>query len=593
MSLKSESHAGVSVLAAERRAQILTEQVRTLYHQAPSAILGSNVIVPLLLSAAVFWNTVPKQLLLVWLALICATAAVRVAVVWAYRRARPNAIAAAYWRRRYMLGTLLSGSLWGAAGVLFFVPGAPEQQVILGLVLGGLCTSSVAAHGVHLPTFYAFSLPTMLPYAARSLVEFDKTYFTIAVLALVYLIAMCLFARNFNRALIESWRLRFENIELVAELTVKKEEAERANVAKSRFLAAASHDLRQPLHALSLLASALTGKVQHPETRQVVEEINLSVESLESLFNALLDISKLDAGVVVVERTDHAVQGLFEKLQREYAAEAHTKGLRLRLMPSRMVLYSDPTLIERILRNLISNAMRYTDAGGVVVGCRRRGENVRIEVWDSGPGIAPSQQREVFQEYYQIGNPERDRRKGLGLGLAIVDRLARLLGHTIELRSVVGRGSVIAVTLPRSNRTPAVPPVAVRRTEAGIDLTGACVVVVDDEPAVLSAMGAILRDWSCRPILADSFEAALAQLPPSGPPPDAIIADYRLRAEQTGVQAIERIQSTWNARIPAAIVTGDTAPDRLRDAQDSGYRLLHKPVRPAALRALLCDLIRK
>ena len=573
--------------------QIHAEQVHTLYGQALSAILGSNVAVPILLSAVVFWNSVSKPELLAWFILMCGTAAVRVASVRAYRRARLDPTTVARWHRHYTLGALASGSLWGAAGMLFFVPGALEQQVILGLVLGGLCTSSVAAHGAHLPTFYAFSLPTMLPFVARLLVASDRTYFTIAVLALVYLIAMCFFARNFNRTLIESWRLRFENVGLVAELTLKKEEAERANVAKSRFLAAASHDLRQPLHALSLLASALTGKVQHPETRQVIDEINLSVESLESLFNALLDISKLDAGVVVAERTDHAVQVLFEKLQREYAAEAHTKGLRLRLMPSRMVLYSDPTLIERILRNLISNAMRYTDAGGVVVGCRRRGENVRIEVWDSGPGIAPPQQREIFQEFYQIGNPERDRRKGLGLGLAIVDRLARLLGHTIELRSMVGRGSVFAVTVPRSRRTPKAPRVTSRSTDADVVLAGARVVVVDNEAAVLNAMGAILRDWGCRPILADSIEAALAQLPPAEPPPDAILADYRLRAEQTGVQAIARIQSVWNTRIPAAIVTGDTAPDRLREAQASGYRLLHKPVPPAILRALLCDLIRK
>jgi signal transduction histidine kinase/CheY-like chemotaxis protein len=573
--------------------EIRGEQVRALYRQALSAVLGSNVALPILLSAVVFWNSVSKPELLAWFTLICGTGAVRVALVWAYRCARPDPTTVARWRRRYTLGALASGSLWGAAGILFFVPGAPENQIILGLVLGGLCTSSVASQGAHLPTFYTFSLPMMLPYVVRSFMEFDRIYFTIAVLALVYLIAMCFFARNFNRTLIESWRLRFENVALVAELTVKKEEAERANVAKSRFLAAASHDLRQPLHALSLLVSTLTGKAQHPETRQVVDEINLSLEALESLFNALLDISKLDAGIVTAERTDFAIQTLHKKLQREFALEARAKGLRLRLVASGMILYSDPTLIERILRNLISNAIRYTDAGGVVVGCRRRGEGVRIEVWDSGPGIPPPQQREIFQEFYQIGNPERDRRKGLGLGLAIVDRLARLLDHAIDLRSVVGRGSVFAVTVPRSRRTPVAPPVTGRSTDASVVLAGACVVVVDDEAAVLNAMGAILRDWGCRPILADSVEAALAQLPPAEPPPDVILADYRLRAEQTGVQAIARIQSVWNTRIPAAIVTADTAPDRLREAQASGYRLLHKPVRPAILRALLCDLIHK
>jgi signal transduction histidine kinase/CheY-like chemotaxis protein len=365
-----------------------------------------------------------------------------------------------------------------------------------------------------------------------------------------------------------------------------------ANQAKTRFLAAASHDLRQPLHALGLLVYALTSKVDNPEGRQIVDEISHSVEALDGLFDVLLDISRLDAGIVTAERADFAIQTLFEKLRREFALEARVKGLRLRLAASGMVLYSDPALIERILRNLISNAMRYTDAGGVVVGCRRRGKGARIEVWDSGPGIPQSQQREIFQEFYQIGNPGRDRRKGLGLGLSIVDRLAGLLGHAIEVRSIVGRGSVFAFTVPRSNRTPAEQPIG-GAADDGRDLSGSCVLVIDDEGAVLNGMDAILRDWGCRPILADSVEAALALLCHPGSPPDAIIADYRLRAGETGVEAIARIQSVWNAPIPAAIITGDTAADRLREAQSSGYPLLHKPVRPAALRALLCDLLRK
>jgi two-component system, sensor histidine kinase len=580
----------VQPVSQERARQIRAEQIRVLYQQAPLAILSSFIMPPLLVG--MLWKVVPWQAAVAWLGVMVAVGVARAILLFAYRRHAPDTARLSRWGTYYLIGTLISGGVWGAAGPLLFVPGALDYQVLLALFLGGMCTGAVGSFGSYLPAYYSFSLLIMLPYAAMSFMQWDQTHVAVAFSILFYLAAMSFFARNFNRTLIQSWRLRFENVDLVAELTVKKEEAERANVAKSRFLAAASHDLRQPLHALNLLVSTLTGKVQHPETRQVVDEINLSVEALESLFNALLDISKLDAGIVTAERTDYAVQLLFEKLQREYALEASTKGLRLRLMPSRMVLYSDPTLLERILRNLISNAMRYTDTGGVVVGCRRRGENVRIEVWDTGPGIAPPQQREVFQEYYQIGNPERDRLKGLGLGLAIVDRLARLLGHTIELRSVVGRGSVFVVTVPRSHRTPALLPMA-DRTNADIDLTGACIVVVDDEPAVLNGMGLILRDWGCRPILADSVEAALVQLPAAGPPPDAIIADYRLRLGRTGVEAITRIQSVWNARIPAAVVTGDIAPDRLREAQASGYRLLHKPVRSAVLRALLCDLIRK
>jgi two-component system, sensor histidine kinase len=263
----------------------------------------------------------------------------------------------------------------------------------------------------------------------------------------------------------------------------------------------------------------------------------------------------------------------------------------MRLMLTRAVVRSDATLLERILRNLVHNAIRYTNAGGVVVGCRRRGDAVRIAVCDSGVGIEAMHLSDIFQEFYQVANPERDRTRGLGLGLAIVDRLARLLNHPLDVVSVPGRGSVFSITVPRGEAATAEPypspPVEVFEGKLG----GALVVVIDDEAAVLDGMREVLQQWGCRPVLADSADEALSQLAGAKSRPAAVIADYRLRAGETGTAAIERIRSAHGSDIPGVIITGDTAPDRLREAEASGYHLLHKPVRPVRLRALLSFLL--
>ncbi len=577
-------------LPRERLSQIKAEQIRALYRQAPLAILSGLVVpIPLLI---VFWGAISEVLLVSWYASMAVVAAARSALVFGYRRTAPEAADLAAWGKLYVLGTIVSGSVWGAAGVLLFIPGALDYQFFLDFILAGMCTGSVASLGAFLPAFYAFLLPTMLPFLAMAVVQGDTIHIAIVFANVFYLLAMSVFARNFNRSLTESLRLQFENLRLVDEVTAKKDEAERANVAKSRFLAAASHDLRQPLHAMALFVSALQEKSREPETRRILDQLTLSVEALEGLFHALLDVSKLDAGIVRPELRGFSVQALFDRIGREFSGEAADKGLRLRLMPTRAFVHSDAALLERILRNLVSNAIHYTRTGGVVVGCRRRGGDLRIDVCDSGIGIDSAHFADIFQEFYQVENPERDRDKGLGLGLAIVDRLARLLHHPVTVVSVPGRGSVFSVTVPRGEAAAAEAEPPQPLEIMGGNLGGALLVVIDDERAVLEGMREVLQQWGCRPLLAGSAEEALAQLAAAAQRPAVVIADYRLRAGETGIAAIECIQSKYGADIPGVIVTGDTAPDRLREAEASGYHLLHKPVRPARLRALLSFLLR-
>jgi signal transduction histidine kinase len=368
------------------------------------------------------------------------------------------------------------------------------------------------------------------------------------------------------------------------------QQLEAANLAKSRFLAAASHDLRQPLHALNLFVTQLRRETDQAEQARLVERIDASVAAMNELFSSLLDISKLDAGVVTPSVSDFPVDVLLKRIEMTFAAAAREKGLRLRVISNRAFIRSDFILLERILLNLVSNAIRYTVGGGVMVGCRRRGDTLRIEVWDSGIGIPEDQRSSIFREFYQLPAAERDRSGGLGLGLAIVDRLCRLLGHPIELISQLGRGSrfvVVVATAPRRRLTE-------QPLETVTDQTmGKLVLVIDDDALVLDSMRGALKSWGCNVVTASSGAAALACLAELERTPDLIISDYRLADGDNGIRAIERLRKALSAPVPAFLISGDTAPERLREARASGYYLLHKPVLPITLRATISQLLKQ
>jgi len=385
---------------------------------------------------------------------------------------------------------------------------------------------------------------------------------------------------EFNR-MADSLRESYASLEQkVAERTHELVEATRA---KSRFLAAASHDLRQPLHALGLFIAALN-EPGSPMDPGLVKNINRSLHALEGLFNALLDISKLDAGVVEPEIRDVALTPLLDRLSSDYEPQAEAKGLAWRYRAAHAVVRTDTVLLETVLRNLISNAIRYTHQGEVRLTCESTDGCVQIEVADTGVGIPPEKQQEVFREFVQLHNPERDRTKGLGLGLAIVDRLTKLLDHPLQMATAPGHGSTFALELPCGDE---------RLAQAAAEIDGDAslpeesplrVLVIEDGIDAREALVTLLKNWG-HEVMAVASPDEVASIP--GPAPDAIITDYRLREETTGSEAIHRIRRMWGRDIPALIVTGDTAPERLLQAQQSGFALLHKPVSPGKLRAFL------
>jgi len=376
----------------------------------------------------------------------------------------------------------------------------------------------------------------------------------------------------------------------ISDLKRREEALEQANAAKTRFLATASHDLRQPIHALGLFFATLAEQVGNVETTPLLKQIEDSIDTIDAMLNALLDISKLDAGVVHPKVGPVAVAGLFQRLETEYRPIARETGNALRMRPCQAVVQSDAAMLERMLRNLISNALRYTKNGRVLVAARRRGAGLRFEVHDTGPGIPADKLDDIFQEFYQLGNPERDRRQGLGLGLAIVKRVAALLGHDITARSRLGHGSCFAITAPLSQELPSSLPFAAMAAP-GLELWNHRVLVLDDDHAILAAMEGLLKRWGCKVSTATSLEEAREKIAANALPPELLIVDYRLPGQASGLDAASALQEALGRRVPVLVITGDTAPDRLREAQASGYPLLHKPVQPAKLRSIMRHLI--
>jgi signal transduction histidine kinase/CheY-like chemotaxis protein len=364
--------------------------------------------------------------------------------------------------------------------------------------------------------------------------------------------------------------------------------AHRVIAAKSKFLAAASHDLRQPFQAMRFFLSVLDDGVRDPDLHRTVGMLGRALASGEQLLDALLDISTLDAGTVEPKPERVAIDEMLRQLEQEFRPQVEGKGLRFNASVRPMVGFTDPVLLERILRNLLSNAVRYTRQGGILLGSRRRGGRLRIEVWDTGYGIPPERQADIFEEFTQLDNPERDRAHGLGLGLAIVRRLTLLLGLPLELHSRLGRGSMFAVSVPMAEPQAAEveEPEAV---PAAVDLSGVAVLVVDDDRMVLSGLTMILEMWGIVVLPAEDMAQVLQRMDEATP--TVVLTDLRLRANLSGYEVVDRVRAMLQRQVPAIVLTGETSGDQLAEGRRCGAALLHKPVQAEPLRRAIEDAL--
>ncbi|NUB11846.1 response regulator [Azospirillum brasilense] len=377
--------------------------------------------------------------------------------------------------------------------------------------------------------------------------------------------------------------LRSLNQKLVRALAEK----ERANQAKARFLSAANHDLRQPFQALRLFHHLLMERLKETRERSIAEKMGEALDSGEKLLHALLEVATLDAGVVRPNIAEVSIATVLDGVAAEFRGLAADKRLDLRVRGCAAMVRTDATLLTRMLGDLLRNAIAYTPAGGVVVGCRRRGQWLRIEVWDTGPGIAAEHLDAIFEDFVQLGNPERDRRRGLGLGLPKVRRKAALLGHAVEVRSRPGQGSVFSVMVPLAaseSRTDAAVPAPAGRAE---NPAARLILIVEDDPVQSAGMQLLLESWGHDVLVAADGPAALAMLRAAPRCPDVILSDFRLPGPLTGAETVTRAAEQEGRPIPGIILTGDTGPERIREAVAAGCRLLHKPVTPDVLRDAL------
>jgi len=378
------------------------------------------------------------------------------------------------------------------------------------------------------------------------------------------------------------------------ELEGAKLVAEEANLSKTRFLAAASHDLLQPMNAARLFVSIM--RQQHegmsPEQVRLVKRVDRSLTAAEELLSALLDISKLDSGMYEPEPEAIAVPELFEQLRRRFKALASNRNLQLRLHPLDRMIYSDRNLLNRILQNYLANAIHYTEAGGVLLGCRVRGDQLRISVWDTGVGIESSEVKSIFQEFHRLDYALRLDENGLGLGLAICDRIARMLDHEIDVSSRPGHGSCFSITVALTDDAATEQPskpAAVKGDVSG--LKGLVVLCIDNEPDILEGMNLLLDRWGCHVMLAENQAQASQQVLTHGTP-DFVLVDYHLSDQSHGLQVMQHLNNVLGTRLPAIVITADRSDELEEAVRAQDYGLLRKPIRPAALRALMSNMLK-
>jgi signal transduction histidine kinase len=573
----------------ELEALVRADLANAVQRNVAGLILGNVLVVGMV--AWLFWAPVPSPVLLGWVGLQLLHSGLS---LWRSLRLRlrpANPRNAARRLRVTSGGMAFAGLLWGAGVVALWPLGDSTLQVVLLLLAVGSAAGALNALVGWLPACYGFVVLCTGGIMAATLLDGSPALRLFGLAAPLVVAVNMMFARQMHDTLREALRNRRLVSDLAARLDLEKQRAEEANQAKSRFLAAASHDLRQPVHALTLFVDALAAQPSGPEAEHMLARISATVAGMGGMFNALLDVSKLDAGMVVAEAQTIELRTLLERLCAEQTTVAAQRGLRLRLNAHEVRVHTDPLLLERIVRNLLVNALRYTDRGGVLVTARQRRGWAVVRVADSGIGIAPQRQDEVFEEFVQLHNPQRDRNQGLGLGLAIVRRLARLLDIDLSLRSRPGHGSVFTLRLPAADATELGAPMPAWVPSAAVTGEGALVVVIDDDADIRAGMRALLAADGYRVLDAAGFDEVRPQLRPLRQVPVLIISDYRLRDGATGAAAIERLRVEFNEDIPAILITGDAAPERLREAIASGHLLLHKPVPPQLLRQKMATLL--
>jgi signal transduction histidine kinase len=572
--------------ASQAASSLEEELLRMLARQARR--IPFYVFLAVLMIAALAADRVSPWLIGGWVVLVAVVLVTRYYVLG--RLPALSGIPAVHRLRIAIALSALNGITHGLA--LGFFPFLPEfERALQSMVMIAMCAGAVVTTAGHMPVLLAYLVPMLLPLSVLWAISpgvADKGWVEATTAVLLALFGVLLFAlgRDAFRLFRDSFEIRLQQAALNRQLEAALEQAEAANRAKTRFLASASHDLRQPIHTLSLFGAALSMRPLDELSCDIVRHINTALQVLTTQLDALLDISKLDAGVVRVNPGPVRLHAFLERMHDEFMPAARAKGLALSLeCPPEARAQTDPMLLERIVRNLVDNAIKYTAHGQVVLRVAPEPPGLSLAIADTGRGIGESEQARVFEEFYQVDNPERDRTKGLGLGLAIVRRLADLLEIRIEMSSAPGEGTCFKLWLPEAGHAERAPEPA---TEEQAPAVAAHVLVVDDEAGIRLGMKTLLEAMGCRATLADGTEHALVAARAARP--DVVLADFRLRGADNGIAAVRAIRTLYPG-VPAILVSGDIAADRLREAEEAGIALLHKPVPVETLKRAIAEAV--
>jgi signal transduction histidine kinase/CheY-like chemotaxis protein len=563
-----------------RDARALAELMRTLQGNLLGIGIGNAVVA--LGMAGGLWAPAHGPVLMAWLGLQLLHSLFSVWAWWRVRN-RPGGVRSA--PRRARAATLASGAsglLWALSLPLFWPAARLDLQLLMITMITGLSSGAIHSLSAHLPAVRAFWWPNVAAVSALCLWQGGTLHAVIALAAVVYGVTGARFAKAMHTLQVRALLQREELAEVAADLAVQKERAEQASGAKTRFLAAASHDIRQPVHALGLFLGAFDAQALSGRNAELMGPLRQSARGLREMLDGVLDLSQAESGQVRLQLAAVSVQALLDMAERDYAPLAEAQGLVLRTVPSALVLHADALLTERVVRNLVSNAVRYTRRGGVLLGARRRGARVVLEVWDTGPGIAAQEQALVFEEFQRGAGAATTSHAGLGLGLAIARRFAQVQGGTLMLASRLGRGSVFRLTLPA--QAEAVAPGATAAPPAAQDgsLSGLHVLLIEDDSAVRQATALLLGDWGCQVTLAANPDTW-----PEGLKPDVVLCDNHFAGQPRAHEVAARLATVPGQRLPLVVATGNALAPNLAPLLAQDVAVLAKPVEPARLRAAL------
>ncbi len=567
--------------------KILQARLRLLLQQWPIVWVG-NLLVQFI-CAIILWSQHDHFIIMLWVGSNLTLFSWRLLM----RQRFPGAVLKGYqstqfWAYEYAFSGLVGGLIWGAGAWLFFSPEYVPETIFLLVVMIGIVAGALPSLSSYSLSFILFACGTLIPMATKLWVMDWGFSGALAALSLIYLGVNVFYSRNMDRTICASITLDLANQNLLQEVSQARDIAEKANQSKSRFLAAASHDLRQPLHAMGLFMESLKRHLKGSKERYLFENIQLAHDALEDMFDALMEISHLEVGGVKPVKSHFYIQPVIHKIAANFDELLQQKELDLVIQESNAVVTTDIVLLSTIIRNLLSNAVKYTDTGSIAVTMQTIDDNVRLCIKDTGIGIPDDKRELIFSEYQQLDNPERDRDKGLGLGLSVVKKMTELLSLPFSFESTLGAGSSFCIDIPLGEAHLVSSSV---NTDFVRQLNNVHVLLVDDDSLVREATINLLGEWGCLVTVAESMHDALSAVKSIKQPVDILMCDYRLKEKITGVDVITGIRQNIDAELPAFLMTGDTDPKLRQQLNDQGFYVLNKPIKPAQLRNTIINLM--